>query len=158
MVRGASWLAEPPELSKPARQRLKWLDYYREHGSNARLTCRHFDIPPQTFYRWKGRYDPKDLTSLEGRSHRPKRVRQPTWSKELAQAVGTAVTMEPKQVLGFVNHFAHNTDIAYVTRGKNGGIIRGTKPAKVVKVSKKAAKVAAADTSVVVADDSTATS
>jgi len=87
MVRGASWLAEPPELSKPARQRLKWLDYYREHGSNARLTCRHFDIPPQTFYRWKGRYDPKDLTSLEGRSHRPKRVRQPTWSKELAQAV-----------------------------------------------------------------------
>ena len=57
--------------------------------------------------------------------------------KELAEAVGAAVTMEPKQVLGFVSHFAHNTDIAYVTRGKNGGIIRGTKPVKVVKVSKK---------------------
>jgi transposase InsO family protein len=87
MVRGASRLAEPPELSKQARQRLKWLDYYREHGGNARLTCRHFDIPPQTFYRWKRRYNPKDLTSLEGRSHRPKRVRQPTWSSELVEAV-----------------------------------------------------------------------
>ena len=57
--------------------------------------------------------------------------------KELAQTVALAVAMEPKHVLGFVNHFAHNTEIAYVTRGKNGGIIKGTKPVKVVKVSKK---------------------
>ena len=71
--------------------------------------------------------------------------------KELAQSVGLAVAMEPKHVLGFVNHFAHHTDSAYVTRGKNGGIIRGTRPAKVDKTSKKAKK-----TVVVVDTDTTA--
>lgn len=69
--------------------------------------------------------------------------------KELAQAVGLAVAMEPKQVLGFVNHYVHNTDIAYVTRGKNGGIIRGVKQPKPVKVKK--VKAAPAPTT----DDST---
>jgi transposase InsO family protein len=41
------------------------------------LTCRHFDISAQTFYRWKRRFDPYDLTTLEGGSHRPHRARQP---------------------------------------------------------------------------------
>ena len=86
-VRGLSRLAGTPELSKQARQRLKWMDYCRQHGGNARLTCRHFDISPQTFYRWKRRYDPTNLKSLEDRSHRPKHLRQPTWTPELAQAV-----------------------------------------------------------------------
>lgn len=60
--------------------------------------------------------------------------------KELAQVVGVAVGKAPKEILGFVNHFAHHTNVAYVTRGKKGGVIKGTKPAKVVKV-KKAKKV-----------------
>jgi len=85
--RGAFRLAEAPELSKQARQRLKWIDYYREHNGNARLTCRHFDISPQTFYRWKRRYDSQNLLSLEDHLHRPHHLRQPTWSPELAQAV-----------------------------------------------------------------------
>jgi hypothetical protein len=58
--------------------------------------------------------------------------------KQLAQTVGLALAKDPKDVLGFVNHFAHDTSLAYVTRGKNGGIIKGVKPVKVVKVSKKA--------------------
>src|SRR3972149_6151487 len=86
-VGGLSRLAGVPELSREARQRLKWLDYYREHGGNARLTCRHFDICPQTFYRWKRRYNPWDLRSLEDRSRKPKRLRQPTWGPGLVQAV-----------------------------------------------------------------------
>src|SRR3989304_993117 len=57
-----------PELSREARQRLKWFDYYHCHRQNARLTCRHFDISPQTFYRWKRRYDARHLESLESRS------------------------------------------------------------------------------------------
>lgn len=85
--RGAFRLAETPELSKQAKQRLKWMDYYQEHHGNARLTCRHFDISPQTFYRWKRRYNPQNLRSLEDHPHRPRRLRQPTWSPELAQAV-----------------------------------------------------------------------
>jgi hypothetical protein len=39
------------ELTGAARRRLKWMDYYRAYGGNARLTCRHFDLNPQTFYR-----------------------------------------------------------------------------------------------------------
>ena len=66
---------------------MKWMDYYQQRGGNARLACRHFDISPQTFYRWRGRYNPRDLHSLEDRSHRPQRLRQPTWSPELVAAV-----------------------------------------------------------------------
>lgn len=61
--------------------------------------------------------------------------------KELAADVSAVVGMDPKRVLGFVNHFAHETKIAYVTRGKNGGLIKGTRPIRVVK-PKKAKKVA----------------
>jgi len=75
------------ELSRKVRQRLKWFDYYNSHGRNARLACRHFDISPQTFYRWKRRYNPKRIESLEDCSHRPKHLRQPTYSAELVEAV-----------------------------------------------------------------------
>jgi len=84
---GYKRLASIPKLSKQARQRLKWFDYYSSHDHNARLTCRHFDISPQTFYRWKERYNPRHLESLEDRSHRPRHVRQPTYSAELVNAV-----------------------------------------------------------------------
>jgi transposase InsO family protein len=46
------------------------MDHYSRSG-NARRTCRHFDISPQTFYRWKRRFDRLDLTTLEDGSHRP---------------------------------------------------------------------------------------
>ena len=80
-------MASVPKLSKKARQRLKWLDYYNSHNHNARLTCRHFDISPQTFYRWKRRYNPWHIESLENRSCRPRHVRQPAYSAELVRAV-----------------------------------------------------------------------
>jgi putative transposase len=84
---GYKRLRSIPKLSKQARQRLKWFDYYNSHGHNARLSCRHFGISPQTFYRWKERYNPRHLESLEDRSHRPKHVRQPTYSAEVVNAV-----------------------------------------------------------------------
>lgn len=74
-------------LSPAARQRLRWFDYYKAHGHNARLTCRHFGISPQTFYRWRRRYHPGHLRTLEGASRRPRRVRQPTATPELTEAV-----------------------------------------------------------------------
>ena len=49
-------LARLTDLSQDAGRRLKWFDYYYAHGENARLTCRHFDISPQTFYRWKKKF------------------------------------------------------------------------------------------------------
>jgi len=63
------------------------LDWYQSHGRNARLTCRHFGLSPDTFYRWKRRFNPHNLSSLENRSSRPRRRRPPTWSPELAEAV-----------------------------------------------------------------------
>jgi putative transposase len=75
------------ELSPDGRRRLKWMDYYQQHERNASLTCRHFDISRQTFYRWLRRYNPRSLASLEDRSRRPHQVSQPTWSPELARAV-----------------------------------------------------------------------
>jgi putative transposase len=74
-------------LSREAKLRLKWFDYYEAHGGNARLTCRHFGISPETFYRWKRRYNPNRLSSLESLSSRPRHLRQPTWSIELANLV-----------------------------------------------------------------------
>jgi len=86
-IPGCGRVANIPRLSKEAKRRLKWFDYYSFHDHNARLTCRHFDISPQTFYRWKKRYDPKHIESLEDRSHRPRHVRQPAYSPELVEAV-----------------------------------------------------------------------
>jgi transposase InsO family protein len=88
VVPGSSRLAGlQVKLSKKARQRLKWFDYYKSRGYNARLTCRYFGISPQTFYRWKRRYNPRHLESLEDRSHRPRHLRQPSYSVELVEAV-----------------------------------------------------------------------
>jgi putative transposase len=67
------------ELSREARVRLAWMDWYRR-GNNVAHTCRHFGISRQTFYRWLKRYEPLDLRTLEERSHCPRRRRQPTWS------------------------------------------------------------------------------
>lgn len=74
------------ELSHSARVRLAWMDFYRSR-QNVALTCRHFGISRQSFYRWRRRYDPLDLSSLEGRSHCPRRRRQPTWSFPLAERI-----------------------------------------------------------------------
>jgi putative transposase len=62
-------------MSPDAAKRLRWMDHYARSG-NARLTCRYFGISAQTFYRWKNRFDPYDLTTLEEESRRPRRVRQ----------------------------------------------------------------------------------
>src|SRR4030042_820931 len=63
-------------ISRGASKRLQWFDFY-ERGDNARRPCRYFGISAQTFYRWKARFDPFDLTTLEEESRRPHAVRQP---------------------------------------------------------------------------------
>lgn len=68
--------ARQGKISGRAKLRLDWFDYYNR-TRNVRLTCRHFGISVQTFYRWRGRFDPYDLTTLQEESRRPKHVRRP---------------------------------------------------------------------------------
>ncbi len=83
-----------------------------------------------------------DAMPLEGESRRMQ-------IKDMAEAVGVAVGMAPKDVLHMVNRYAHNSVGGYVTRGKKGGYIKGVKPVKVDKPA--SLKV---DSSVSVATDS----
>jgi transposase InsO family protein len=66
-------------LSREAKVRLSWMDWYHSHGKNARLTCRRFGIPPDTFYRWKNRFNPGDLSTLEDdrTTRTPQKLRKP---------------------------------------------------------------------------------
>lgn len=66
-----------PSLSKEAKLRLRWIDYYQDCG-NAALTCRHFGISRSLFYKWKRRFDSLGLEGLASRSQRPRNIRQPT--------------------------------------------------------------------------------
>jgi len=73
---GAGRLSRLVNISIEAKRRLKWFDYYSSHGRNASLTCRHFNISPDTFYRWKKRFKPGILYTLESFSTRPKSFRK----------------------------------------------------------------------------------
>lgn len=72
-----SRLPVPLNLSKPAKLRLAWLDYYRVH-QDVSLTCRHFGIGRSLFYKWKKRYDQLGPRGLEDTSKRPEHLRTPT--------------------------------------------------------------------------------
>jgi transposase InsO family protein len=88
IVPGLGRIRKTPTLSKAAKQRLKWLDFYYSHGRNARLTCRHFGLSPDVFYRWKRRYNRGDLRTLEDlKSRRPKHTRSPKTDPELVARV-----------------------------------------------------------------------
>ena len=73
---------------------LAWMDFYRDSHNVAR-TCRHL-ASAQTFYRWQRRYDRFDLSTLESRSHRPHRRRQPTWTFPLEEKVLTLRLQFPR--------------------------------------------------------------
>jgi len=73
---GAKTLSRLVEISPEAKKRLKWFDYYSSHGMNASLTCRYFGISPDTFYKWKRRFKPGVLVTLESFSTRPRTYRR----------------------------------------------------------------------------------
>lgn len=91
-VRGWPWSVvkgsrlHPVELSSPARRRLEALEMWRRTGQ-LQDVCEVFGFSRASLYRWKRRFDPENLTSLEERSRRPHRRRRPQWSPELVRAV-----------------------------------------------------------------------
>lgn len=76
-------------FSKEALVRLGWLDWYFSHGKNAELTCRHFGIGKSVFYRWKNRFNSRNLKSLEfnPKVRRPHRLRTMTTPQYLIDEV-----------------------------------------------------------------------
>lgn len=72
-------------LSKKARIRLEVLDFAKTHP--VAVTCRRYGIARSTYYRWKKKFNPRNLQSLEDRSRRPKKIRKPQWASELVERV-----------------------------------------------------------------------
>lgn len=70
------YLAAYWKISACAKQRLEWLIFYYTVGKkNALTTSAYFGIAPKTFHKWKKRFDPAHIQSLEERSRAPKKKR-----------------------------------------------------------------------------------
>jgi putative transposase len=86
LPKAASEARERP-LSREAKRRLTVLRWHDAHGKSVSLTARHFGLSRSTVYDWLRRYESEGIRGLEDRSRRPRNLRQPTWSKDLEQAV-----------------------------------------------------------------------
>jgi transposase InsO family protein len=78
-------LPDPPALSDEAHYRLRSLEYAAR--TSVREASLAFAVPISTIYRWRKRYCPADLTTLEPRSRRPRTVRKRQWTAAQEQAV-----------------------------------------------------------------------
>ncbi len=87
-------LPAAPALSREAKKRLAWFDDAQTHSVSQ--TCRHFGIARSLFSYWLPRDDPRDLTNLEERSSRPRRVRQRQWNAAPLAAVRQAREQYPR--------------------------------------------------------------
>jgi len=85
------------DITKEATKRLAWMDFWKKTG-NARLTCRHFGITPDTFYRWKRRYKSNNLKSLEvdPKTKRPRQLRIPTTPPSLVSLIQSLREQYPR--------------------------------------------------------------
>lgn len=76
------------KLSKEAKRRLSILDFYHTKANrNMSTTCRHFLVSRSFVYKWLARFNPRDLTSLEEKSRRPKHLRTATYCEELVATI-----------------------------------------------------------------------
>lgn len=81
-------IARNSKLSKEAKHRLKVLDFYYGKGNkNASLTARHFGYTRGFVNKWKNRFNPKCLASLESHSRRPHHIKQPTYDYKVVLLV-----------------------------------------------------------------------
>ena len=88
LLPGAARLARlPAEPSAEAKRRLQVVNWYEEHGCNARLTARHFGRSPDTVCRWVKSHRESGPAGLETGSRRPRNVRQPQTPPHVAQRI-----------------------------------------------------------------------
>ena len=87
LPKAASEAGRRKHASREAKRRLAAVEWHETHGKRVSLTARHFGLSRSTVYDWLGRHKSSGIRGLENRSRRPRNVRQPTWSKDLEQAV-----------------------------------------------------------------------
>ncbi len=76
-------LADYWHLNSDAKQRLEWIIFYNSVAKrNALETARYFGISRKTFHKWKKRFNPKVIQSLEEKSRCPIKTRVWTVTKE----------------------------------------------------------------------------
>lgn len=80
-------LPAAPRLDPVVEFRLRCVECSYRDGVSA--TAQRFGRSRATIYRWRRRYNPRDLTSLAPGSRRPKRVRHAMWTAAQEQAVLT---------------------------------------------------------------------
>jgi transposase InsO family protein len=75
------------------------MDWYQTHGTNAEATCRHFGISKSVFYRWKNRYKPYNLKTLEDntRNRRPHNLRQMTTDPAILDLIYDIRHLDPEK-------------------------------------------------------------
>jgi len=93
-IRVQQRLPNAPTLSAEAHYRLRYLEYAAR--TSVREAAIAFRVPVQTIYRWRKRYNPADLTSLECRGRRPNRTRRATWTAGQEQAVLALRAQSPR--------------------------------------------------------------
>lgn len=89
-------IVQTTKLSTEAVKRLTWFDWYYTHGENAEATCRHFSISKSVFYRWKNRFNPRHLQTLEfdTKTRRPKKVREMTTPQWIQKRIYTIRSLD----------------------------------------------------------------
>jgi putative transposase len=69
-------LSEYWEITSKAKKRLEWMIFYNTVGKkNSKYTASYFGIAPKTFHKWKKRFNPHIIQSLEEQSRTPKKKR-----------------------------------------------------------------------------------
>ena len=67
-------------LDSEAVFRLRVMDAYsRMEPKNVRALCKTFGISKSWFYKWRGRYNPRNLASLKNLSRKPKKLSSIDW-------------------------------------------------------------------------------
>jgi len=75
------------KLSKVAKHRLTIISHYLHKTRNVSLTCRHYAIARSYFYKWFGRYNPRNLYTLENKSTRPHKLRPATYDYSFVSVI-----------------------------------------------------------------------
>lgn len=125
------------DVTRQAKIRLSWMDYYKK-SRNARLTCRKFGISPDTFYRWKKRYRPFNLKSLEDdpKTRRPGNLRIPTTPVIVVNRILSLREMYPRwgkeKIAVLLKKEGHTVSVSTVGRTirrlKDRGVLKEPKP------------------------------